>query len=86
MGLIENRFEENVLTIRGEKHAETRDEKTGWHVRERSAGKFQRRLALPTEVEADAVTATAKNGVVTIRLPKPPEVQPQTRTIPVTSD
>ena len=61
---------ENVLTVRGEKKAE-RDEKKGdYHVSERAWGSFSRTVQLPAPVDADKATATHKDGVVTITLPK----------------
>lgn len=83
---VEIVLEEDVLTIRGEKHAEHADEDSGYKHVETVAGRFERRLALPAEVSADEVSATAKNGVICITLPKREEAQPRTRTIPVTSD
>ncbi|MBW2270531.1 MAG: Hsp20/alpha crystallin family protein [Deltaproteobacteria bacterium] len=82
---VEILLEEDVLTVRGEKRAEHSDEKAGYKHVETIAGSFERRLALPTEVDADAVSATSKNGVITITLPKRLAAQPSTRAIPVTS-
>jgi HSP20 family protein len=82
---VEISLEEDVLTLRGEKRAEHSDEAAGYKYVETLAGHFERRLALPTEVDADAVSASAKNGIITITLPKRPEAQPSVRTIPVTS-
>lgn len=49
--------------------------------REREALRFERRYTLPEPVDADAVTASLRDGVLSVRLPKRPERQP--RTIPV---
>ena len=81
---VEISLEDNVLTLRGEKRTAGDVSQQGYRLRERREGSFRRRLALPTAVDAEAVTATAKNGVVTITLPKAPEAR--TRTIPVTTD
>jgi HSP20 family protein len=82
---VEISLEDDVLTIRGEKHSEHTDEKAGYKHVETIAGRFERRLALPTEVDAESVNAASKNGVITITLPKREESQPATRTIPVTT-
>ena len=37
---------------------------------ERAYGAFQRRIALPRNVNADGAEASYKNGVLTVRLPK----------------
>src|SRR5215212_7774479 len=63
-------LEDDVLTIRGEKKLERKDEKENFHVLERSYGTFQRSLRLPFRVEPDQVRAEFNNGVLTVTLPK----------------
>ncbi|MEX0703811.1 MAG: Hsp20/alpha crystallin family protein [Planctomycetales bacterium] len=58
----------NMLTVRGEKLATPRDERTVAHAIERSAGRFCRAIPLPVPVNADQVSAEAKEGVLTIRM------------------
>jgi HSP20 family protein len=70
---IEISLEEDVLTIKGEKRAETTREEKGVHVQERAYGSFARALQLPFAPKADAVTASFAKGVLTVTLPKPPE-------------
>ena len=82
---VEVSLEDDVLTLRGEKRAEHTDEKAGYKHVETVSGRFERRLALPAEIDADAVTARSKNGVITITLPKPETPKPESRTIPVTT-
>ncbi len=82
---VEISLEDDVLSIRGEKSAEHTDENAGYTHVETVTGRFERRLALPTEVDAESVSATSKNGVITITLPKRAEAQPSTHTIPVTT-
>lgn len=59
----------NELTISGERN-DAPTEVTTVHRRERNSGAFQRTLTLPTDINADAVAADLKNGILTIRLPK----------------
>ena len=47
-----------------------------WHRRERGTGSFERRLMLPTAVDASRVDAKLVDGVLTITCPKVPERQP----------
>ena len=82
---VEISLEDDVLTIRGEKRAEHTDENAGYKHVETVTGRFERKLALPTEVDAESVCANSKNGVITITLPKRAEAQPSTHTIPVTT-
>jgi HSP20 family protein len=67
------------LVIKGEKKAETDEKKDergrSYHRIERSFGSFQRRLSLPYDIDADKVEASFKDGVLSLTLPKPPEVQ-----------
>lgn len=74
-------LEEQVLTLRGEKRGRNSDEADRYRHVETLSGRFERRIELPAEVDADAVKARFKNGVLTITVPKAPEAQP--RTIPV---
>ena len=67
----------DILTIKGEKKAETEREDQGYHLAERRYGTFSRVLRLPYEVEADKVQATFRNGVLTVTMPKPAGQQPK---------
>jgi HSP20 family protein len=59
----------NTLTIRGERKFEEVD-KAKYHRVERFYGNFTRSFVLPTNVEADKITATFKDGVLELVLPK----------------
>jgi HSP20 family protein len=84
---VEVKLSGDQLTIKGEKRSETEDEKDEkgryYHRIERTYGAFQRSLTLPFEAEASKVVATFKNGVLTVTLPKPADVQKASRTIEV---
>ncbi len=56
----------DILTIRGEKKSEEKDDT---HY-ERYFGSFERSFQLPSEVNSDKADATFKNGVLKIKLPK----------------
>jgi HSP20 family protein len=66
---------DDLLVIQGEKRAAAKDEGEARHSVERLHGRFQRAIRLPRPVKADAVEATFKNGVLTIRLPKSAEAR-----------
>ena len=51
--------------------------------RERTLGKFERKVQLPLAVEADAVTAELSDGVLVVRLPKA-DPEKGKRRIPIT--
>jgi HSP20 family protein len=81
---IQVSLDDGVLTIRGERTSEAKheDAKEVRHV-ETYHGKYERSLRLPSEVDADAVKAVYRNGILTVTLPK--VAQPQPRVIQVTS-
>ena len=60
---------EGTLTIRGEKKQD-RVEEENYHLTERRYGTFSRSIPLPQEVESDKISASYKNGVLTVTLPK----------------
>jgi HSP20 family protein len=61
---------DQTLTIKGEKKEEKEDKDEQYYRMERSYGAFARSLRLPVPVDAGKVTATFKNGVLTVTLPK----------------
>jgi HSP20 family protein len=77
--------EDGVFTLRGEKRSEKseKDEKAGWSRSERTYGRFERRIALPAEVEVEKASATFKNGVLEVTLPKQAPAKPKSHTINV---
>lgn len=75
-------LDDDVLTIRGEKRQEQKDEKENYHFVERSYGHFQRSLRLPFAVDPEQVQARFENGVLTVTVPKS-ERQQRSRRIQV---
>lgn len=61
---------DDTLTIRGETHKETKEEKGDYHRREISRGSFLRTVSLPAEVAGERAKATFKDGVLELVLPK----------------
>jgi HSP20 family protein len=74
---IEVTFENNALTISGEKKGERshEDQKSHVMISERSFGSFRRTISLPQGVKADTIDAEFKNGVLTITVPKEEKIQ-----------
>lgn len=74
---------DNSLRIKGRR--ESRKEEKGKHFQrvEREYGEFERRIALPCEVDADRVDAGLKDGVLTIKLPKTAKAKEQERRVEV---
>jgi HSP20 family protein len=74
---------DDVLTIRGEKKVEREDQQQNYHVMERSYGSFARSIRLPFQANPDQVQATFKDGVLSVTMPKPAEVQQKERRIQI---
>jgi len=73
---IELSLHDGMLTISGERKAETSNGEKAARS-ERFVGKFRRSISLPTRVDASKVTATYKDGILTVTLPKAEEVKPK---------
>jgi HSP20 family protein len=69
---IEVALNGDVLTLKGEKEKETTKDEERFHRAERTYGAFLRSVRLPMAVDGSKVTATFKNGVLTVTLPKTP--------------
>lgn len=74
---VEVTADRGVLTMRGERKEEKREQATGYERLERVTGSFVRRFTLPDNVQADAIKARFTNGVLEISIPKQPEVTPR---------
>ena len=60
----------DLLTIKGEKEKRTEEKEERYHRTERTYGAFLRSVRLPMAVDGSKVTATFKNGVLAVTLPK----------------
>ena len=67
-------FENNVLTLSGERLFEESGEKK-YHRLERAYGSFTRSFTLPSTVSGEGITAEYRNGVLHLSLPKKEEVK-----------
>lgn len=63
---------ESVLTVKGEKKEEKEDKDEKYYRVERTYGSFSRSVRLPVPVDEGKVSATFKNGLLTVTLPKTP--------------
>lgn len=71
----------NTLSISGERKLPDEDEKAQYHRREREAGKFNRIVSLPTQMDTSKVQAQSNEGILTVILPKAESSKP--RQIPI---
>lgn len=72
-----------ILTVSGEKKSEEKKEGEAYHITERQYGSFSRSLKLPYEPEQNDITASFKDGVLKITVPKPKEMKPDIYKIPI---
>ncbi|KKT27913.1 MAG: hypothetical protein A3F50_01385 [Candidatus Yanofskybacteria bacterium RIFCSPHIGHO2_12_FULL_44_29b] len=61
---------QDMVTIRGLRHAEFERKTSKYHHQELFWGGFSRSIILPVDVDSDGAKAGVKNGLLTIRLPK----------------
>ncbi|MDW2981148.1 MAG: Hsp20/alpha crystallin family protein [Rhodanobacter sp.] len=80
-GEIEVSMEKGILTIKGERTVENREQNGKFTRLERSHGLFHRRFALPDSADAEGITAHGKHGVLEIVIPKKAETTPRRITI-----
>jgi len=74
---IDITMENGVLTLKGERSSEQKEEREGYKRVERARGTFYRRFSLPETADADRIEARSKDGVLEIVLPKQEKVQPK---------
>ena len=74
-------FENQVLTLKGERKVEQEISRDRFQRLERFQGTFSRSFTLPATVDAGRISATYKNGVLTVRLPQREEAKPKQITV-----
>ena len=76
-------FENNTLTLKGERKFEGDVKQEQFHRVERAYGTFSRSFSLPSTVDATRIAAEYKNGVLTVTLPFRDEAKPRTINVEV---
>jgi HSP20 family protein len=79
---IEISLHDGFLSFSGERKHETQHDSEENCRSERSLGRFQRSISLPCQVDAEKITATYTDGILTVTLPKAEEAKP--KQIPIT--
>ena len=74
---VDIRFENGVLTLKGERKLEKEDRRENYHRLELSYGTFTRAFSLPATIDAERIHAESKQGVLQIHLPKKAEAKPK---------
>jgi HSP20 family protein len=73
---IDISLHDGMLTIAGERQTSSGEGENAERT-ERFSGKFRRSITLPTRVDAGKVSATYKDGILMITLPKAEEAKPK---------
>lgn len=68
---------DGMLSVSGERKQDKEEKGKRFHRIERAYGRFERRLSLPSEVDAKKIAAEFKDGVLAVHLPKSPAARPQ---------
>lgn len=74
---------DQLLIIKGSKKTEEEKKEKNYHLIERSQGTFERTIPLGFEVDEDKVDANFHNGVLSVKITKPPEAANKTKKIKV---
>lgn len=74
---IDITMENGLLSLRGRREHEAKQENGRYRRVERATGEFFRRFTLPDSADPEAISAQMNNGVLTVRIGKRAEVQPR---------
>ena len=74
-------FENNVLTIRGERKFDDEVSRDNYHRIERHYGSFSRSFSVPATIDGGRISASFKDGLLTVRLPQREETKPKQITL-----
>ena len=67
---IDITYEDNALTIKGERNSEVASEHQGYQRIERTQGTFSRTFRMPDNIDADNISAKNEHGVLRVTIPK----------------
>jgi HSP20 family protein len=73
---VEVTYHDGLLNISAQRKQESESKQGNYLRRELSFGKYSRSVQLPGDIKASDIKASFENGVLTIDLPKSPDVQP----------
>ena len=72
---------DRMLTLKGERSLDNEAKEDDFYRRERCFGKFERTFTLPLNVDPDKISATYKEGVLKLEIPRPEDQKPKKITI-----
>ena len=74
---IDVHMEEGILSIKGERDSEKKEEKENYKRIERVHGVFYRRFTMPDNADAEKISAKSEHGVLEVAIPKKEAAQPR---------
>ena len=72
---IEIHLDGNTLSIESKKEEEKKEDKNGYMIQERRHTNFSRAFTLPENADREAISASFKNGVLSVEIGKLPEAR-----------
>lgn len=69
-GNISIEYSSNTLKVKGEKHQEKEEKEKDFYRVERSYGSFQRILDIPDDADAENISSSYKDGILSIKIPR----------------
>jgi HSP20 family protein len=72
---VEVVLRDDMLTVKGEKKSERKEDRENYHLTERRYGAFERTFRLPEAAQADKINATFEDGLLTVTVPKKAEAR-----------
>ncbi len=80
---IEIKLSDGMLRLSGEKSESNEEEGESFMFSERHYGMFERAIKLPNGIDHQKISAEAKDGLLTVHLPKSAEALEKERKIPI---
>lgn len=74
---VEVSIEDDLLTVKGERKEEKEVEEKNFHRKERFIGRFFRSIPLPKGADPEKISATSRNGVLSILVPRKTDLEPR---------
>ena len=81
---VELKVSDGLLRLTGEKREQHEEREDGFLFSERRYGRFERAIELPQGIDHEKITATARDGILSVHLPKSPAAIERERKIPIT--
>ena len=82
---IEIKLSDGMLRISGEKSESHEEEGESFMFSERHYGSFERAIKLPNGIDHEKISAEAKDGLLTVHIPKSAEAIQKERKIPISA-